>query len=262
MLQDAAEGANALNSDAWFNLGVMWAQKTFSEHPEVGSLLEWLQGRPEEEWRDAVNSLPPTEVEAVREGLKAARDAFRQALLRRPDDEEARRNFEVTREILRRLEQDPQPQPNVPNDQGNENQDNDSNEQQNQQSGGQSDQENPDPQSGDGGDEQQDSSDEQNDGNDPESDPDEQEQDPPSDGQNSGQKDGQNNEQPGGSPPPAPGQGSGNPLPNRSGLPMPFTPQQLDALRLLQLLDEEDPGLLRDFLKLEPSGPQDHRREW
>lgn len=182
---------------------------------------------------------PSQKMEALKKGL----ESFRGALIADPKDVEAKHNYEVTRELIRRLEQQQQKQQQEQNqeqkqdDQKKDENDQDQNKQdQNQQK---KDDQNEDQQNQDQQ-ENQEQQDEQDEGK---------EEENKKDQKNEQDQQNQSNNPQGGQ-----GQQKGEPE---------FSPRELDARRVLNSLEKEKPEQFKQLFKMQSLGkPRRLERDW
>lgn len=189
-------------------------------------------------------------------GLQAGLEDFRQAIIADPKDLEAKHNFEVTRELIRRLEQQmPQQQQEEQSEQNSdqEQQESEQNEQQDQQQNEQQEQQSEQNQQQEQQDQQDQENQEQN----------QEQQEQPSEQQQSDEQQQDESEQSEttqesgleatptpGPPPPSqePSDQEGETEPEQE---QPLTPEQLDALRVLNSLEEDKPEQFKKVFRFQ-----------
>ncbi len=242
--QAARNPTSPLRRDAWFNTGVVQAEPVIDKMSQEGGGAAMIQ--------------TPQDTRQQVEQLEKALGSFRQAILADSSDSYAIYNYEIVKEALEALRQQ-QNQQNQENKDQNQNQDQKKDQDQNKDQ--QQDQQNQDQQNqGDEGDKGQEQQQEQK----PEEGKSERKQQQP--GEQGEEKEQQRQQQgmegaatptPRPEPPtPKPAQGGGEAEPPK------LTPEQMDALRLLNLLEDESPEQFKRLFRFRGDSAPRPGRDW
>jgi tetratricopeptide (TPR) repeat protein len=225
-------------ANAHYNLGLSHVKRTLQMPPPDPSAPE------------AAPPDPAMQLQSLRAGL----EEFRSAIIADPSDAEAKHNFEVTKEMIRRLEeqmsqqqqQSPQPDSEKNESEQEQSQDQKSEEEQNS--------------------EQQDEQEEQNQNEEQKNEEEKSEDEKPSDSQNEDQNEGQQQQESGleATPTPSPQNPSQNPNENPAETPKPeLTQEQIDALNALNSLEKDNPEQFKRLFRFQgkPTGTRT-RKDW